>query len=139
SGASATSCRRARCASAPHSTSSAASLSRPQRTQRTKDTEMKRISLRWVVACALATIAIAPMLADNSFTLALTGDSLLTMKLSVHTDPPFLKMIDLIRGADAAFTNLEMLLHDYEPYPSTESGGTYMRADPELAKELVWA
>jgi len=100
---------------------------------------MKRISLRWVVACALAAIAIAPMLAENSFTFALTGDSLITMRLSVHTDPPFLKMIELIRGADAAFTNLEMLLHDYEPYPSTESGGTYMRADPEMAKELVWA
>jgi len=79
------------------------------------------------------------MFAENSFTMALTGDSLITMKLSVHTDPPFLKMIDLIRGADAAFTNLEMLLHDYEPYPSTESGGTYMRAEPSMARELVWA
>jgi poly-gamma-glutamate capsule biosynthesis protein CapA/YwtB (metallophosphatase superfamily) len=100
---------------------------------------MKRISLRWIVACALGAIAIAPMFAQNSFTFALTGDSLITMKLSVHKDPPFLKMVDLIRGADAAFTNLEMLLHDYEPYPSTESGGTYMRAEPEMAKELVWA
>src|SRR4051794_16415736 len=79
------------------------------------------------------------MFAQNTFTMALTGDSLITMKLSVHTDPPFLKMIELIRGADAAFTNLEMLLHNYEPYPSTESGGTYMRADPSIAKELVWA
>jgi poly-gamma-glutamate synthesis protein (capsule biosynthesis protein) len=32
-----------------------------------------------------------------------------------------------------------MLFHDYEPYPSTQSGGTYMRADPALAKEIVWA
>src|SRR5262245_5945941 len=100
---------------------------------------MKRIPLRWIVAVALGALAVAPMFADKSFTFALTGDSLITMKLSVHTDPPFLKMIDLIRGADAAFTNLEMLLHDYEPYPSTESGGTYMRADPSMAKELVWA
>jgi poly-gamma-glutamate synthesis protein (capsule biosynthesis protein) len=38
-----------------------------------------------------------------------------------------------------AFTNFEMLLHDYEPYPSTQSGGTYMRAEPSIAKELVWA
>jgi poly-gamma-glutamate synthesis protein (capsule biosynthesis protein) len=76
---------------------------------------------------------------DNPMTIALTGDSIITMKLSVHTDPQFTKMIDLIRGADAAFTNLEMLFHDYEPYPSTQSGGTYMRADPALAKELVWA
>jgi poly-gamma-glutamate synthesis protein (capsule biosynthesis protein) len=48
-------------------------------------------------------------------------------------------MIDLIRGADMAFTNFEMLLHDYEPFPSTQSGGTYMRAEPSIAKELVWA
>src|SRR5947199_6332037 len=100
---------------------------------------MTRISVRGVVAAALAAIAIAPMLAQRSFTMALTGDSLITMKLSVHTDPPFLRMIDLIRGADVAFTNLEMLLHDYEPFPSTQSGGTYMRADPSIAKELVWA
>src|SRR5207247_6192359 len=98
-----------------------------------------RLPLRWIVSAALGARAVAPRLADNSFTVAMTGYSLITMKLSVHTDPPFLKMIDLIRGADAAFTNLEMLLHDYEPYPSTESGGTYMRADPVIAKELVWA
>jgi poly-gamma-glutamate synthesis protein (capsule biosynthesis protein) len=77
--------------------------------------------------------------ADRSMTMALTGDSLITMKLSVHTDPPFLKMVDLIRGADVAFTNLEMLFHDYEPYPMTQSGGTYMRAEPSIVKELVWA
>src|SRR5947209_1516327 len=100
---------------------------------------MTRLSARWLVAGALGALAIAPMFAQNNFSMALTGDSLITMKLSVHTDPPFLKMIDLIRGADVAFTNLEMLLHDYEPYPSTQSGGTYMRADPSIAKELVWA
>jgi poly-gamma-glutamate capsule biosynthesis protein CapA/YwtB (metallophosphatase superfamily) len=86
-----------------------------------------------------APAAVQPPAGAQSLTLALTGDSIITMKLSVHTDPPFVKMIELIRGADAAFTNLEMLFHDYEPYPSTESGGTYMRADPALAKELVWA
>src|SRR5712692_8121084 len=39
----------------------------------------------------------------------------------------------------AAFTNLEMLFHDYESYPMHESGGTWMRADPALLKDLVWA
>lgn len=48
-------------------------------------------------------------------------------------------MIDLIRSSDVAFTNLEMLFHDYEPYPMHESGGTYMRAEPSLVNELVWA
>src|SRR5438045_231370 len=89
---------------------------------------------------AAASRVVQPGVADTrGLTLALTGDSIITMKLSVHTDPAFVKMIELVRGADAAFTNLEMLFHDYEPFPSTESGGTYMRADPALARELVWA
>ena len=77
--------------------------------------------------------------ADESFTMALTGDSIITRKLSVYDEPVFLQMIDLIRSADLAFTNLEMLFHNYEPYPMAESGGTWMRGDPELAKELAWA
>ena len=60
-------------------------------------------------------------------------------QLSVYTEPAFTRLIDLVRGADAAFTNIEMLFHDFEPYPMNESGGTYMRAEPALAKELAWA
>ncbi|HSC29907.1 MAG TPA: CapA family protein [Vicinamibacterales bacterium] len=82
----------------------------------------------------------APAQADPAtFSMALTGDSIITRRLSVYKEPPFLKMIDIIRGADVAFTNLEMLFHDYEVYPMNQSGGTYMRAEPALAKELVWA
>ncbi len=54
-------------------------------------------------------------------------------------EPQFLKTLDLVRGADAAFTNLEMLFHDYETYAMNVSGGTYLRADPALVKELVWS
>jgi len=77
--------------------------------------------------------------ADEPFTMALTGDSIITRKLSVYDEPEFLQMIELLRSADLAFTNLEVLFHDYEAYPMAESGGTWMRADPELAKELAWA
>jgi poly-gamma-glutamate capsule biosynthesis protein CapA/YwtB (metallophosphatase superfamily) len=76
---------------------------------------------------------------DGTMSVALTGDSIITRKLSVYHEPAFLELMELIRGADAAYTNLEMLFHDYEPYAMTESGGTYMRADPALAGELVWA
>jgi len=74
-----------------------------------------------------------------AFTLVATGDSVITRPLSVHREPEFLKLIELVRGADASFSNLEMLFHDYESYPMSESGGTWMRADPALAKDLVWA
>jgi poly-gamma-glutamate synthesis protein (capsule biosynthesis protein) len=76
---------------------------------------------------------------QTDFTFALTGDSIITRKLSVYNEPAFTRIIELIRGADAAFTNLEMLFHDFEPYASAASGGTYMRAEPALVKDLVWA
>jgi len=69
-------------------------------------------------------------------TFGLTGDSIITRRLSVYTEPAFTRLIALVREADAAFTNIEMLFHDFEMYPMNESGGTYMRAEPALAKEL---
>ena len=77
--------------------------------------------------------------APAGMTVALTGDSIITRKLSVYTEPAFTRLIALVRGADAAFTNIEMLFHDFESYPMNESGGTYMRAEPALARELAWA
>src|SRR5256885_8975889 len=50
-----------------------------------------------------------------------------------------MNMIELIRGPDMPYTNFETPIHTNEPYPSTQSGGTYMRAEPSIAKELVWA
>ncbi|GBD32374.1 MAG: hypothetical protein KatS3mg081_1887 [Gemmatimonadales bacterium] len=76
---------------------------------------------------------------DGTFTIALTGDAIITRRLSPYREPEFLKLLEIIRNADAAFTNLEMLFHDYEPYPMHQSGGTYMRAEPALASELAWA
>jgi poly-gamma-glutamate synthesis protein (capsule biosynthesis protein) len=72
--------------------------------------------------------------------LALTGDALITRPLSVYSEKPFLEMIELLRGADVAFTNLEMLLRDWtQGAPNAESGGTYMTAHPRIADELAWA
>lgn len=76
---------------------------------------------------------------EEVFSLALTGDTIISRRLSVYREPEFLEMIKIIRSSDAAFTNLETLFHNYEPYPMHQSGGTYMRAAPALARELVWA
>ncbi len=90
-----------------------------------------------LLAVAGALAAASP--AQDRFTLALTGDSIITRKLSVYEEPQFLRMIDLLREADLAFTNVEVLFHDWESYPMSSSGGTYMRAQPELVREFVWA
>jgi poly-gamma-glutamate capsule biosynthesis protein CapA/YwtB (metallophosphatase superfamily) len=105
---------------------------------------MKRFFISTVLALSswlfLSPIALSQKpYEENTFTMALTGDSIITMRLSVYREPEFIKMIELIRSANVAFTNLEMLFHDYEPYPMHESGGTYMRAAPAMAKELAWA
>ncbi len=76
---------------------------------------------------------------DGMFTMALTGDAIITRRLSPYKEPRYLDMIEPVRSADASFVNLEVLFHDYEPYPAASSGSTYMRADPSLARELAWA
>jgi poly-gamma-glutamate synthesis protein (capsule biosynthesis protein) len=68
-----------------------------------------------------------------------TGDSLITRRLAVYDEPQFLSLFELVRGADAAFTNLEMIFHEFEGYPAAESGGTWMRGDPALLDDLAWA
>ena len=106
-----------------------------------------RATVRFVALIAALVCAVgaghaqqpAPPPAAADFTLALVGDSIITRKIAVYSEPAFTRVIDLIRSADAAFANLEMLFHNYEPYASAASGGTYMRADPALVKDLVWA
>jgi len=72
--------------------------------------------------------------------LVATGDSLITLRQSVHSEPGFERLLEVIRGVDVAFTNLEMLLHDYDEdcYPAAECGGTYTRAPPSILGELTW-
>lgn len=94
-----------------------------------------------VVLLGVAMAGQAPAVGQSKgpVTLALTGDSIITQRISPFKEPEFTGVIDLVRGADAAFTNLETLFHDYEAPPSHESGGTWMRTDPPILKDLVWS
>ena len=99
----------------------------------------RRIAFAFFLALALMLPSGVAAQVGEPFTLALTGDSIIMQRLSVFKEPEFTRLFDLIRGADAAFTNLETLFHDYEMPPAHESGGTWMRTDPPILKELVWA
>ncbi len=99
-------------------------------------------------ACIVALAGLllpAPGLAQSqpppgSMTFALTGDAIISQRLSPYKEAEYLEMIEIIRNADAAFTNLEVLFHEYEEgYPAAHSGGTWMAAEPHIAGELVWA
>jgi poly-gamma-glutamate capsule biosynthesis protein CapA/YwtB (metallophosphatase superfamily) len=78
--------------------------------------------------------------AGAEMTLVLAGDAIITRRLSVFDEPEFLALRELVQGATAAFVNLEILFHNFEPdiIPASASGGTYMQADPAIAEELVW-
>jgi poly-gamma-glutamate capsule biosynthesis protein CapA/YwtB (metallophosphatase superfamily) len=56
----------------------------------------------------------------------------------MYPEPNYLKLVDLIRGADARYVHLEMLFHNYEHPPTDKRVGTYMRCDPKFIADLQW-
>lgn len=76
-----------------------------------------------------------------TFTVAVSGDSILNRRVSTCDDEQFIELIDVFRGADVAFTHFESVIHDYdgpEVYPAAEAGGTWMRSPYGIADELAW-
>ena len=73
---------------------------------------------------------------SGDFRIIVTGDSIITRRMSPFQEPDFLKLVEVLRGSDVTVTNAEILFHNYEDPPATSSGGTYMRADPRLIEEL---
>jgi poly-gamma-glutamate synthesis protein (capsule biosynthesis protein) len=100
-----------------------------------------KVSLRFgLLLCGawLSAQAQTPTPPEN-FRIALAGDSIIDRRISVYDEPGYLQMFDRIRSADAAFTNFEMLVHNFEFPGAPVSGGTYMGAPPWVLDELKWA
>lgn len=72
-------------------------------------------------------------------TLALTGDSIIQRRLNSTTDAELVTLFDIVRAADAAFTNLEVLPNDYRGDPALDSGGSHFGAPAWVLDELVEA
>ncbi len=72
----------------------------------------------------------------RSFTIAATGDALVTMRVGRTADPGFRALIDLLGSADVRFTNLEGTLHEFRGFPQAASGGTYVCGDPGVIEDL---
>lgn len=89
-------------------------------------------------ARAARTEKIAPGI-SQPFTIAGVGDALVTMRFSTYQDSRFLEIIKRIRDSDVAFANLEMLFHEFQGAPASESAGTWMGADAGVAEDLKWA
>lgn len=69
--------------------------------------------------------------------LALTGDSIITRRFAAPPGSPFDQLRQLIREADVAFTNLEVVPNDFQGYPAWESGGSHLGAPSWVIDELV--
>ncbi len=76
---------------------------------------------------------------NRTLRLALTGDSILQRRLLARTDPVLQPLFDIVRGADVAFTNLEVLANDFRGDPALESGGSHFGAPSWVLDELAEA
>ncbi len=76
---------------------------------------------------------------SNDISLFLSGDSILTRPWSHVQDASFLGLIDQIRAADVAITNLETVIHEFKGYAQADCGGIYIASPRQIADELKWA
>ncbi len=70
--------------------------------------------------------------------LVAVGDAMVTQKLSVYREPRYLELMDMVRGADAAFANLEMTFHDWEPAPGLSTSVAFSATTPAHLEEYKW-
>jgi poly-gamma-glutamate synthesis protein (capsule biosynthesis protein) len=75
---------------------------------------------------------------NGKISIAVTGDAMVSRRMSRFREPDFLGLIELLRGADVTIANLEMLFHDFEGSWQWAGGGTYTRSDPRNLGELKW-
>ncbi len=92
-----------------------------------------------LLAFGLALTLSAQAGASGNFRIAMVGDSIIDRRISVYDEPGYLQIFERIRAADTAFTNFEMLIHNFEYAGAPVSGGTYMGAPPYVLDELKWA
>jgi poly-gamma-glutamate capsule biosynthesis protein CapA/YwtB (metallophosphatase superfamily) len=74
----------------------------------------------------------------GNFTIALAGDTMLTRKLMPFNEERFLALREILRGADAAFANLEGTVHTWNEGTPGITQGTFMTTDPKLLEDLKW-
>ena len=75
---------------------------------------------------------------SGNVSIAATGDTMLTRQLSVFDEEPYLALVKILREADAAFTNMETTVHEYNECTPGLTRGTYMTTEPRLLEDLKW-
>ena len=70
--------------------------------------------------------------------IAVSGDTMLTRRLDVFDEAPYLALAKILRESDAAFTNLETTVHEHNECTPGYTRGTYMTTEPRLLQDLRW-
>lgn len=100
----------------------------------------------WALVLVTGTIllsgATSQMETKPVWSLAATGDAILSHRFSCYDDPLFMDWVSIVRSADVGFTNLEgslFSLRGFKGWPAPESGLGHERGDPGAAEDLKWA
>ena len=75
---------------------------------------------------------------DGDFRMVLAGDAMPARSLTPYDEPGYKALLALLRGADAAFANLETTVREAQEGTPILTQGTPMSTPPALVDELAW-
>ncbi|ESW76159.1 CapA family protein [Mesorhizobium sp. C280B] len=82
--------------------------------------------------------SIATNVADG-FTMVAVGDLILSRPVTKYQHPGFHEIVEILRGADVTFGNMEMNIFDIRSFkgsPQAEYGGAYLLSLPQIGPDL---
>jgi hypothetical protein len=78
----------------------------------------------------------------DEISFAAAGNSIIMRPVSVYEfETAFAGLVNLVRSATVAFTNLELNVFDtrkFQPNPQAKCGSLWLHATPDMAKEIKW-
>lgn len=74
----------------------------------------------------------------GDITIALTGDLMLTRRLSVFKEDRFLQLREILRNADVAFANFESTAREYDEGSPTLGKIFFVTTEPKFLEDIKW-
>src|SRR3954447_22971006 len=101
--------------------------------------EFLKVVAQGAAAAAASRVMPAGAEMPRRLTLAAVGDCIVTRRISERRDPDFLAAVELLRSADVAWGNCELVLADSrQVYPAPKRVDPHAIAPPWAADEMKW-
>jgi poly-gamma-glutamate capsule biosynthesis protein CapA/YwtB (metallophosphatase superfamily) len=81
------------------------------------------------------------VVSSRNWKVVLVGECMVSRPFSMHDDPDFMRVVELMRDSDFTYGHLEMNLGEFEDIEWPARGnwlGSFMLADPKIADDLKW-